>query len=157
MTVIGESARGGSIEHQITAYGGQGGALFQQAILQSPGLRPKPDLAEQEAIFQKALSYASVISGKRISVVQDLAALSFTELFLTNYILVGAAEYGDFVFGPVLDGEPVPDLPGTLLLKGHFHHDLNIMVAYNSAEGLVFSSHSSKTSAISTPMFEVSY
>jgi cholinesterase len=140
VTVIGESAGGGSIEHQITAYGGRGKVPFQQAILQSPGFKPKPDFAEQEAIFQKTLSYASLIAGKKIATVRDLAALSFTELFLTNYILVGTAAYGDFVFGPVVDGNFVPDLPGKLLIEGHFHHDLNTMVAYNSAEGLVFSS-----------------
>lgn len=39
VTVMGESAGGGSIMHQITAFGGlQGPAPFQQAILQSPGL-----------------------------------------------------------------------------------------------------------------------
>jgi cholinesterase len=76
VTVIGESAGGGSIEHQITAYAGQGEAPFQQAILQSPGFKPKPDFTEQEAIFQKTLSYASLIAGKKIATVQDLAALS---------------------------------------------------------------------------------
>ena len=39
VTVAGESAGGGSIMHQITAFGGlKGAAPFQQAILQSPGL-----------------------------------------------------------------------------------------------------------------------
>ena len=39
VTVMGESAGGGSIMHQITAFGGLNGpAPFQQAILQSPGL-----------------------------------------------------------------------------------------------------------------------
>jgi len=38
VTVFGESAGGGSIMHQITAYGGaNGSAPFQQAIPQSPG------------------------------------------------------------------------------------------------------------------------
>ena len=39
VTVLGESAGGGSIMHQITAHGGlKGPAPFQQAIMQSPGL-----------------------------------------------------------------------------------------------------------------------
>ena len=40
VTVIGESAGGGSIMHQITAFGGLNGrAPFQQAVLQSPGFQ----------------------------------------------------------------------------------------------------------------------
>ena len=39
VTVMGESAGGGSIMHQITAFGGlEGRVPFQQAIMQSPGL-----------------------------------------------------------------------------------------------------------------------
>lgn len=39
VSVMGESAGGGSIMHQITAFGNQQGpAPFQQAIMQSPGL-----------------------------------------------------------------------------------------------------------------------
>lgn len=36
ITIIGESAGGGSIVHQITAFGGQQGISFQGAIPQSP-------------------------------------------------------------------------------------------------------------------------
>ena len=40
VTVIGESAGGGSILHQITAFGGfQGPVPFQQGVLQSPGFQ----------------------------------------------------------------------------------------------------------------------
>ena len=36
ITLLGESAGGGSIMHQITAFGGQKGVSFQGAIAQSP-------------------------------------------------------------------------------------------------------------------------
>jgi acetylcholinesterase len=36
ITVIWESAGGGSIMHQITAFGGKKGVSFQRAIAQSP-------------------------------------------------------------------------------------------------------------------------
>jgi carboxylesterase type B len=140
VTVIGESAGGGSIEHHITAHGGNGKALFQQAVLQSPGFKPNPDFAEQESTFQKTLSYASLVAGKSITTAQQLRELSFLELYYTNYMIVGSSPYGEFAYGPVVDGLLVPDLPGKLLLGEKFHHNLKVMVAYNSDEGLVFSS-----------------
>jgi carboxylesterase type B len=140
VTVIGESAGAGSIEHHITGYAGNRKAIFQQAILQSPEFKPKPDLQEQERIFQKTLSYASLVSAKRITTTQELRELSFFDLYYTNYLLVQSSTYGDFTFGPVVDGLLVPDLPGKLLLDGKFDHNLRVMVAYNYNEGLVFSS-----------------
>jgi carboxylesterase type B len=140
VTVIGESSGAGSIEHHIIAYGGSRKPLFQQAILQSPGFKPRPDLAEQERTFQKTLSYASLVAGKSITTAQQLRELSFLELYYTNYMLVGSSTYGDFSFGPVVDGLLVPDLPGKLLLEGKFNQNIQVMVACNSAEGLVFSS-----------------
>jgi len=40
VTVMGESAGGGSIMHHITSYGGNGSVPFQQAVLQSPAFQP---------------------------------------------------------------------------------------------------------------------
>jgi carboxylesterase type B len=140
VTVIGESAGGGSIEHHITAHGGNGKALFQQAILQSPGFKPDADFAEQESTFQNTLSYASLVASKSVSTAQQLRELSFSELYQINYLIVGSSPYGEFTFGPVVDGLLVPDLPGKLLLEGKFDHNVKVMVAYNSAEGILFSS-----------------
>jgi carboxylesterase type B len=140
VTVIGESAGAGSIEHHITGYAGNRKSIFQQAILQSPGFKPKPDLQEQERLFQKTLSYASLVSAKTIATTQELRELSFLDLYYTNYLLVQSSTYGDFTFGPVVDGLLVPDLPGKLLLDSKFDHNLRVMVAYNPNEGLVFSS-----------------
>jgi carboxylesterase type B len=141
VTVIGESAGGGSVEHQITAYGGQKGAPFHQAILQSPWLKPTPDIGEQAAVFQKTLAAASTVTGQNITTIDDLRNLTTTELFQTNIAVTGESIYGNSIFGPVVDGVFVPDLPGKLLLEGKFHHSIsNVMVAYNSNEGLVFTS-----------------
>jgi len=141
ITVIGESAGGGSIMHQITAFGGlKGNVPFHQAILQSPGFLPLNSNAQIEAIYQETLEYAGLISGKTISTTQDLRSLSFQELYETNYAVVGTSSYGSFTFGPTVDGDFVPKLPGELLLHGQFDHSLKIMVGHNLNEGLFFSS-----------------
>lgn len=141
MTVIGESAGAGSVEHLITAYGGQKQALFHQAILQSPWFKPTPYLGEQETVIQKTLAAASMVTGNNITTIDDLRNLTSTELFQTNIIAVGESTYGNSIFGPAVDGDIVPDLPGKLLLEGKFHHSIsNVIVAYNANEGLVFAS-----------------
>jgi carboxylesterase type B len=141
ITVLGQSAGGGSIMHQITAFGGlKGNVPFHQAILQSPGFVPLKSNAQIEAIFQKTTKFASLISGKTISTTQDLRSLSFIELYYTNYAVVGLSTYGSFTYGPTVDGDFVPKLPGELLLHGQFDQSLNVMLGHNSAEGLFFSS-----------------
>ena len=60
VTVMGESAGGGSIEHQITAYGGTQGAPFAQVILQSAAFQPQINLSalqQQYIDFQDAANW----------------------------------------------------------------------------------------------------
>jgi cholinesterase len=140
VTVIGESVGGGSIEHHINAHGGKGKALFQQAIFQSLGFKPNADFGEQESTFQKTLLYASLVAGKSVTTTLQLRELSFSELYQINYLIVGSSPYGEFTFGPAVDGLLVPDLPRNLLLEGKFDHNVKAMVAYNSSEGILFSS-----------------
>ena len=92
---MGESAGGGSIMHQITAYGGRGKkskAPFQQAIIQSGAFLPVPGLERQESIYEKFLKVAGV---QTLNQARDL---STEKLQFTNAKLVGESAYGDFTF-----------------------------------------------------------
>ncbi|KAF8853879.1 alpha/beta-hydrolase [Acephala macrosclerotiorum] len=150
VTVIGESAGAGSIMHQITAYGGaNGSAPFSQAILQSPGFPPVPGDAEQEATFQSVLTQAQSLISSDVTDVATLRDLDFTTLAGLNTIVVArSAPYGTFTFGPVVDGNFVPAMPGKLLLEGKFDTSLNVMVGHNSDEGLEFTSPFLTTDAL---------
>ncbi|KAI9682337.1 MAG: hypothetical protein M1817_000391 [Caeruleum heppii] len=133
VTVLGESAGGGSIMHQITAYGGLKGPVpFQQAVLQSPGWAPTPSSFEQEKVFVNFLRLA------RQSSIQEVRSLPSWMLRLVNYMLVAASPYGSFTFNPVVDGSFVPALPGKLLLQGSYDKSLKLMLGTNANEGLVF-------------------
>ena len=135
VTVIGESAGGGSIMHQITAFGGlKGPAPFQQAILQSPGFSLNQSNFEQELTFNDFLSFLNV------STIQQARTLPSSALILANILQVGGSIYGGFTYGPVVDGLFVPALPGKLLLQGSYDKTLKIMVGHNADEGLLFSS-----------------
>ncbi|KAJ5606617.1 hypothetical protein N7510_009398 [Penicillium lagena] len=143
VTIMGESAGGGSVMHQITAYGGNAGpSPFQQAIVQSPGWVPMPEEKQQEQILQQFLSILNVTS------VEEARRLPSKKLIAANAYQVGTKSYyGSYTYGPVVDGTFVPALPGQLLLEGNFDHNLNVMVGHNADEGLVFTSPASRNSS----------
>jgi carboxylesterase type B len=133
VTVMGESAGGGSIFHQITAFGGlKGPAPFAQAILHSPFWYPLPGHYQQETTFQSFLSLLNV------STIEAAHQLPSDALINANILLIQPSPYGTYTIGPVVDGLFSPDLPGKLLLQGSFDKNLTVMVSHNSDEGLIF-------------------
>jgi cholinesterase len=141
VTVIGESAGGSSIMHQITAFGGLSGkAPFQQAILQSPAFSPVISSSEQETVLNTAFLWASYLTNSTISTVSQLREVPSSVLQTVNAITVGLAAYGQFTYGPVVDGLITPALPGVLLSHGQFDKDVKVMVGHNSEEGVFFAS-----------------
>lgn len=134
VTIFGESAGGGSIMHQITAYGGKKGPVpFQQAIPQSPGFFPYVSSHQQESIFQDFLSLLGV------STIEQARTQSYSTLLQANALQVGGSPYGQFTYGPTVDGDFVPALPGVLLLHGQYAKDLNVMVGHNADEVSILS------------------
>ena len=135
VTVIGESAGGGSIMHQITAYGGLKGPVpFQQAIPQSPGFFPITSNNQQEGVLNDFLGLLNVSS------IQEARQLPSSALIQANYLQVANSSYGMFTYGPAVDGDFVPALPGELLLHGQFDKSLRVMPGHNTDEGLLFTS-----------------
>ena len=138
---MGESAGGGSVLHQITAYGGSEPVPFQQAILQSPGFQPNANPGFQEQLIDYALTNASALTNKTVETVDDLRSLSFDEITLLNSVIVGRSPYGTYTFGPVVDGSLVPELPGTLIGQGRFATSLKgLLMGTNFNEGVLFDS-----------------
>lgn len=93
---MGESAGGGSIYHQITAFGGQPDRKhvpFQKAIIQSPGVIPVTTPEEQELYTQQFLKTAGVKS------IQEARQLSSAALIRANDEVVATGVFGKFVFG----------------------------------------------------------
>jgi carboxylesterase type B len=133
VTVFGESAGGGSIFHQITAYGGLNGrAPFKKAIMQSPAWANIPSAHQQEAAYTKFLEILNV---KTLDEARNLPSL---QLRMANAIQVAMSAYGQFTFGPLVDGVFTPALPQRLLLQGSYDKSVKIMVGHNGDEGLLF-------------------
>lgn len=135
VTVMGESAGGGSIMHQITAFAGKGGpAPFSQAVIQSPAFQNIVSNYQQEQIFNEFVSLANV------STLAEARNLSSAALQQANLLQIANSSYGLFTFGPVVDGLFAPAVPGKLLLQGSYDHNLKLMLGHNADEGLSFSS-----------------
>lgn len=106
---------------------------FQKAIIQSPGFYPQPCLETQEHIFEQFLSIAKVKDLK------EARALESNVLIAANALQIGRyALYGQFIYGPTVDGVFAPALPGQLLASGQFDKTIEIMTSYTSREGLLF-------------------
>ncbi|MCJ1475369.1 hypothetical protein MMC13_004031 [Lambiella insularis] len=141
VTVMGESAGASSILHQITASGAlsedTGAQLFHRAILQSPAFFPVADNVQPDSAYLKFLT--AVREDVHLTL-EDLRSLPEDDeaLIYANRVTIQRAPYGQFVYGPVVDGWVVSDLPGRLLREDHFDHGVQVMVGYNSNEGLLF-------------------
>lgn len=93
VTLMGESAGGGSIMYHITSPDVPSGALFQRAIPQSPFTIDIPPLSQKRTL-RKVLDAASV------EYLSDLKNMSSEKLQKVNGVVVGnAAPYGTFEFG----------------------------------------------------------
>jgi carboxylesterase type B len=141
VTVMGESAGASSILYHITAHGGSDcKPEFQQASANSIATNQPLFKAQQEANLQVVFKTASALTSSNISTISQLRSLSSTVLYYTNALIVENSPYGLFTYGPVIDGSLIPDLPSKLLSQGHFHHGINLLLARNSDEGLLFTS-----------------
>lgn len=91
VTVIGESAGGGSIMHQITAFGGLNGpAPFQQAVLQSAAFQNVVSNFQQEQTFDAFLSLL------KVGTIEEARQLPSSALITANIVQVANSSYGDF-------------------------------------------------------------
>jgi carboxylesterase type B len=127
--LIGISAQltqisGGSVQHQITAYGGQRPVSFQRAISQSPGYGPTPSVYHQETLFQQFLTLANVSS------VEEARQLNSSAVIGANQKQMAAG----VSYNPTVDGIFVPALPALLLNAGAFAKDVQVMVGHNANE-----------------------
>ncbi|KAJ4993369.1 carboxylesterase family protein [Stagonosporopsis vannaccii] len=135
VTVFGESAGGGSIAFQLTAFGGEKGrAPFQRAIMQSPGFTPPTGKFEQEDNFQKFLGLLNVSS------LAEAREMDTQALQVANEFQIRTSRAGSWTYGPVVDGTFVPELPGLSLLHGRFDRSVDVLVGHNGNEGFGFPS-----------------
>lgn len=101
---------------------------FQRAIVQSPGFIPTASQEYQESVAKQFLSLLNVDS------FEEARGLDSAALMAANTYQVGTASYGNTVYGPVVDGIFVPELPGVLLAQGQHAKDIQILTGHNADE-----------------------
>jgi carboxylesterase type B len=105
---------------------------FQAALPQSPGFLPVISANEQENVF---LDFLSLL---KVDTIEEARQMSSSALILANSIQVARSTFGEFTYGPVVDGDFVPAFPGQLLLHGQFDRNVRILTGHNGDEGLLF-------------------
>lgn len=131
VTVMGESAGGGSLLYHMAAYGGQNGSSpFSQVIVQSPATLPRGVAVEGSYTdFLKTLGADSLAQARQMTEKQIIRA---------NEAQIGAAPATTYIYGPVVDGLIVPGEVGDTFTSGAFDHSVEVLAAHNSFEGGFF-------------------
>lgn len=130
---MGQSAGASSILHHITAGGGQEyQPAFSKAILQSAGFFPQPNGTQDDVIYKR---YLELTGAKDL---EGLITLNSTKLQEANAQMTFESKYGYFNFGPTIDDDYVPDLPGKLLKAKSFHKGVAVLLGHTAYDGLLF-------------------
>ncbi|KAK1750997.1 Alpha/Beta hydrolase protein [Echria macrotheca] len=133
VTVIGESAGAGAVITQLTAFGGiDGTSPFQRAIIQSPYIKPALDAATYSMVYDQFLTTGNITS------YAQARTLSSDQLAAINAAMILAAPAASTVFAPNVDGLFVPNYPYKLLAAGKVDRNVDVIVAHNLDEGLLF-------------------
>ena len=92
-----------------------------------------PGSFQQEQVFDAFLQLLNV------STIEEARQLPSSALITANLVQVGLqSQYGEFTYGPVVDGLFTPALPGKLLLQGSYDKCIRVMLGHNADEGLAF-------------------
>ncbi|KAK0765220.1 hypothetical protein N5P37_002698 [Trichoderma harzianum] len=129
VTLSGLSAGGGSTVHHITAYGGKKGPPpFARAFINSLGYFPIGSNFQAENITQYFLKFLNA------STIEQARKLPARALMEANVAHTSSVET-NFIYGPAVDGDFVPALPGLLLLSGNFHKNVDLLLSHTRYEG----------------------
>jgi carboxylesterase type B len=145
VTVMGESAGGGSSIFQITAYGGQRPIPFQKAIPQSPGRgmnEPVSILENTFNSFMKFLNASNLSEARAAPWSQVWDANNFTVAngggYGTHpYIMLECLGADEFAVGASVDGTFIPQPLEELLTQGKMATNVKVLIGRQTDEGSV--------------------
>ncbi|KAK0261024.1 hypothetical protein B0A54_11791 [Friedmanniomyces endolithicus] len=120
ITIIGGSAGGGSVVDQMILYGGVSNPPFRAAIAEYPWWQSYKNNTILEAQYREMLAATncSTLGCLRSQDSATLIAAMQTSLDVAyNAHVYG---WGDFYYGPSVDGDAIRDLPSNEFKRGHF-------------------------------------
>ncbi|KAM0322912.1 hypothetical protein ACHAPQ_008885 [Fusarium lateritium] len=129
VTIFGESAGGGNVGYQATAFGGRDEKLFRGIIAQSGA--EGTDMKNYTLPQQRYDTIVKAVGcDKKEDKLACLRDVPFDKLNATSTKVQGS-------FYPVVDEDFIPDFPSTLLENGNFTK-VPIMLGTNADEGTFF-------------------
>lgn len=99
VTLMGESAGGGSVLYQSTAYGGEGPQLFQQAIPQSPYVINITEIQQQRSLE----TFLGLLNVRSIEEAKELPTKAIQAV---NRQMVENARFGTYIWGACCEEDP---------------------------------------------------
>ena len=145
VTIWGGSAGGGSVATQMVLHANDPNPPFQAAISEYPGYLPFHDQPYIETQYQQLLAAAdcSDLACLRCA---DPAALAraFQKVYVDAYA-AGFYSYGEFYFGPTVDGHVLTAFPSQSFASGNFTKNVPLVVDRDGYEGVIFTNTSTST------------
>ncbi|KAH8664467.1 Alpha/Beta hydrolase protein [Xylariales sp. PMI_506] len=131
VTVMGESAGGGSILLHLAANGeNKPNGLFSRAIVQSPAYMP--------TVAQPTTAYDDFLAQLNVTSLDEARKLSSEQIITANANQIEGAPHTNYIYGPVQDGHIVRGLPGAAFKQRAFDQSVQVLAGLNSLEGGYF-------------------
>ncbi|KAK5175704.1 uncharacterized protein LTR77_000843 [Saxophila tyrrhenica] len=138
VTIIGGSAGGGSVMDQLILYGGVPNPPFRAAIAEYPWWQSYKNNTILEAQYRQMLSATKC---DNLACLRSQSTQSLIDAMQTSLVSTGWESYygwGDFYYGPAIDGEVIRDLPSNEFKRGHFSK-VPLIVNRDAYEGYNYS------------------
>ena len=157
ITISGGSAGGGSVTAQLTMYNATLPKIFRAAIAEYPWWQPYHDPNVYEQQYAQLLNVTNCSNLTCLRAVPEGALRTAAEqTYYYGYKPALLFGYGDFYYGPALDGTILPNLPSTAFSSGAFT-PVPLLVNRDGYEGVVFSNSSLTTQAEETADLQLLY
>ncbi|KAH8797930.1 carboxylesterase [Xylogone sp. PMI_703] len=144
VTIIGGSAGGGSVTDQMILYGGMINPPFRAAIAEYPWWQP----FHNDSVLQRQYNLLlNTTNCGDLGCLRSLPAILLANATAQTYILgfdAGEYGFGDFYYGPYVDGFIIRDLPSQEFKQGHFTK-VPLMTNREGYEGITFSNQNVTT------------
>ncbi|KAI9663984.1 MAG: hypothetical protein M1821_007475 [Bathelium mastoideum] len=145
VTIWGNSAGGGSVMNQMILYGGAPNPPFRAVVAEYPWWQPYHNNSILEAQYQELLNASgcgdlTCLRGLSEDELRNATQGTYGDGYVPESIssLYG---YGDFYYGPSVDGQVIQDLPSNEFKQGHFTN-VPLLVDHDEYEGTLFSNES---------------
>lgn len=116
VTITGGSAGGGSVMDQMILYGGVASPPFRAVLSEYPWWQPFHNNTILEQQYRSVLKYTDCTDLQCLRTVDPGTLKAASQ---QSYLDAGTG-YGDFYYGPSVDGDAIRDLPSNEFKQGHF-------------------------------------